>query len=252
MTFATLFHIQSEESMKTIVLARQVKIEDDIKCDFNGIEAAVRLKAKTGCHVQAIVLGYEGGCVQQVRDAVAMGCDCGRAVVVPNLSELDAWSCAKIFSEILKTEAFDIVVCGGFPIDADTVAAGLLAAELAGLTFVSHAEDMRADNGEENRFIEVDRRTDNKLEILKVKLPCLISALPHPEDPIYKTVPGINRAYAMEIPEETWEASKEGNKILVAESIKAESRKRGALLTATSTEEAVRAVIEKITSNHLL
>ena len=51
--------------MNIIVLTRQVKAADEVKCDFTGIEAAVRfkeqVKAKTPaaeCQISVLVLGY--------------------------------------------------------------------------------------------------------------------------------------------------------------------------------------------------
>jgi len=242
--------------MKIIVLARQVKIEDEVKCDFTGIEAAVRLKEQTDCHIFAMVLGYEKSGVQQVRDAVAMGCDSGRVIVCPELSALDAWACAKTFSQALKNEEYDLVLSGGFPTDADTVSIGLLTAEMAGLTFVSHVENITVDKEKneekESWYIEAGRRAEEKLQLLKVKTPCLMSALPHPEAPVYKTVKGINKAYSQSVETHYTDIAKDENKILVADSVKSEGRKRGNMLTAISTDEAVKAVIDKISANHLL
>lgn len=68
----------------------------------------------------------------------------------------------------------------------------------------------------------------------------------------YKTVSGINKAYSQEMAEEKLDFSWYENKTAVCAGLKLEARKRGSMLTAVSTEEAVTAMLERITTAHLL
>ncbi|MCI8348132.1 MAG: hypothetical protein HFE74_01700 [Firmicutes bacterium] len=234
--------------MKIIVLTKQVKIGDTVKCDFAGIEAAVRIKEHTKADVIVYVLGEKSDGVMQVRDAIAMGCDRGEVIVADDLGELDIWSCARIFAEHVEPKCYDLIISGGFPTDADTVPLGLLTANILGITSISHVENICIS--EKAGYVDIDRRIEDRLELLNVKLPCLISALSHPEDPIYKTVSGINKAYSKEIP--VLDAKGYDNKAIVLDTFKLGERKRGVSLTAISTDEAVSAIIDKITMQHLL
>lgn len=240
-----------QQFMKTIVLTKQVKIGEDVKCDFAGIEAAVRLKEQMSTEVSVLVLGEEKSGINQVRDAIAMGCDFGEAIITDNFDELDAWSCAQIFAGIIKEQDCDLVISGGFPTDADTVAIGLLTASMLGLPFVSHAESIFPSD-EDGNSLSVDKRMEERLQLIKVKMPCLASALPHPEDPIYKTVAGINRAYAKDIPIIHVSNADKDKKIFVKGCAKVGRRKRGESMTAISTDEAVKAILDRITAQHLL
>ena len=244
--------------INVIALARQVKLENekisdsgsqaDIKCDFTAIEAAVRLKETTDCKVSAIIMGYEKTALSQARDAIAMGCDFARAICVRELDKLDAWGCARAFIQAVGDEKYDLIISGGFPVDADTVSIGLLTAAMAELPFVTGVDKISVSEN----FIVADRKTEGKIQRLKVALPCLVSALPPPEAPVYKTVSGINKAYSQEMAEEKLDFSWYENKTAVCAGLKLEARKRGSMLTAVSTEEAVTAMLERITTAHLL
>ena len=52
--------------MKIIVLTKQVKIGDTVKCDFAGIEAAVRIKEHTEADVIVYVLGEKSDGIMPV------------------------------------------------------------------------------------------------------------------------------------------------------------------------------------------
>lgn len=254
--------------MNIIVLTRQVKAADEVKCDFTGIEAAVRFKEQVKakmpaaeCQISVLVLGYKESAVKQVKDAVAMGCDCGWAVEDENLFQLDAWSCAMAFAEALKdwsespqnkdssSSGFDLIISGGFPLDADTVPIGLLTASLLKIPFVSNVENIVLDT--EDSF-QVVRKGDGILQKLRVKKPCLMSVLPHPEAPIYKTIAGINKAYSQEVEKTAVNITKDNNKIEILSGIGTNPRKRGTVLTAVSTDEVVNAMISKMAESHLL
>lgn len=247
--------------LNIIVLARQVKLETnsaagkpeisetEIKCDFTAVEAAVRLKEILYCRITALILGYEKTAVRQARDAVAMGCDSARVICAEQLEELDSWSCASVFARSLSGERYDLLMSGGFPVDADTVPIGLLTASMLKLPVVTSVDRITA--ADEN-FAVIERKEGDMVQRLKVNLPCFASVLPHPEAPVYKTVPGINKAYSIEIGQERLDPAWNENKAVVSDSLKTEARKRGTILTAVSTEEAVSAMAEKITAAHLM
>ena len=234
------------------MLARQVKADGETRYDYSGVEAALRLKAQPGCEasVYVLALGCAKEAVQQVREAIAMGADDGRALVLSDQNELDAAAFARIFAGHVQAEDFTLLLSSSFPLDADTAATGLLTAVKLGIPFVSHVDGIQ--HAQEGTALTVVRKADGRVQTLSVSTPFLASVLPHPEAPVYKTVAGINRAYAREI--ELIPVQCEGSSVRaeVRGREKAQGRKRGRLLTAVSTDEAVRQLIAEITEQHLL
>jgi len=169
-----------------------------------------------------------------------MGADSGSVIILEN-AEIDSWTCAKVFSKYLKNEKFDLLLSGSFPIDADTIQTGLLTGNMLGLASVSHIEDI--DKIEYESLLKATKRMEDRVQILDVKMPCMFAALPHPEAPIYKTVPGINRAYSVDIPVIYLDLNDQKGKIKVMDSFKIGERKRGKCLTAISTEGAAKEII---------
>ena len=236
--------------MEIIVLTKQVKFGDDVKCDFAGIEAAIRLKKKTDAHIHVFVMGEEKSGMAQVRDAIAMGADVGTVLAFKNGVDFDSWVCAKFFADHIKDKKFDIILSGCFPVDADTIQTGLLTGNMLGLDTISHVEEI--DEGSEKGHLTVKKRMEDRLQLIDIRVPCMLSAWPHPEAPIYKTVSGINRAYSSDIPVFSLDSSSQIGKIKVKDCFKVGERKRGTCLTAVSTDTAVKTIIDKITAHHVL
>jgi len=235
--------------MEIIVIAKQVQMVDSVKCDFAGVEGAIRLKRKTDANIKVVVMGKEKDAIAQVRDAISMGADSG-VVLAINDDNYDSWTVAVGFCEYLKNQSYDVIMSGSFPIDADTIQTGLLTGNMLGLTSVSHIEDV--ETGEKNNALVLKKRMEDRVQLYEVKTPCMLSTLPHPEAPIYKTVPGINKAYSTDIPVIYLDLKAQKGKIIVADSFKIGERKRGKCLTAISTEGAVKEIIGTISTNHIL
>lgn len=246
--------------MKIIVCTRPVEHNLSVRPDRSAVEAALRLKELAGGSVTVFCLGGISA-MNQIREAVAMGCDSGRLISVPDLACLDAYACGALLAAALKEETFDAVITGCYAADADAIQTGLLIAGHLGLPQVSYAEDIRPfDGNETNKFLLVRRQFEDRSHVLKVKMPCLISALPLPNKPIYMTAEGITKAYAEDIPSiEADSLAKELGAGTAAElsvihlrdSYRKKPRERGTLLTVP-TAEAVSAIMETLNRSHLL
>lgn len=235
--------------VEIIVIAKQVNMADSVKCDFAGVEAAIRLKKKSEANIKIVVMGDEKSGIAQVRDAISMGADSG-CVLVTNKESTDSWTIAKAFSDYLKSESFDLLLSGSFPIDADTIQTGLLAGNMLNLASVSHIEDIEKTDDE--KVILIKKRMEDRVQNSEISLPCMLACLPHPEAPIYKTVAGINRAYSADIPVINLDLDDQKGKIKVVDSFKIGERKRGKCITSISTEGAAREIIDTIATNHIL
>ena len=228
------------------------------KPDRSGIEAALRLKAQKEAHVKVIYIGKTSA-MTLIREAIAMGCDSGALIECVPAETLDALTLAKLLMAAVSDEVYDIIYTGCYAADADAVQMGLLLAGLLHLphaSYVSHVwlEDRHPDS------LYLKRQMEDRFQILRLSLPCLVSALPLPGKPIYSTVDGITKAYSSDI--NVISASKLLKRLHVEQydalfKIKCcrhfvkDATKRGEILTVPA-DEAVEAIIEKIKSHHLL
>ena len=73
--------------MKIIVCSKQIRQDNRIKPDRSGLEAALRLKKKTGAAVAFLCLG-DASAITQIREAMAMGCDEGTLLSYPGAADI--------------------------------------------------------------------------------------------------------------------------------------------------------------------
>ncbi len=130
-----------------------------------------------------------------------MGCDEAVLVQPPNSLEnagyLDVARYAGFLTAALREMEWDAIIAGCHAADADAIPASFLIAEQLGLAAAWNIEELTL--GENGVFLA--RQTDGSmLRTLELTPPCLILALPDPKKRIYRTVDGISKAYAMDIP----------------------------------------------------
>ena len=85
----------------------------------------------------------------------------------------------------------DIVFCGRQAIDGDTAQVGPQIAEHLNIPNVSYAEEIQV----EGDTVTVKRQYEDRYHVVKVKMPCLITALSELNQPRYMTPGGIFDAY---------------------------------------------------------
>jgi electron transfer flavoprotein alpha/beta subunit len=96
----------------------------------------------------------------------------------------------------------DIIFCGKQAIDGDTAQVGPELAEHLGIAQVTYVSKMDIDG----EIARVEREMDEGYEIIRVKLPVLVSVIKsHNYEPRYGTFKGVMRACRVEIP--TWTAA---------------------------------------------
>jgi electron transfer flavoprotein beta subunit len=158
--------------------------------DQIAIEEALRLRERgTATEVATVTIGT-GAVEEEIRAAYAMGCD--RAIRIDDDRLLDPYAVARILFAVARLEAPDVVLMGKQAVDDDSSQVGPM---LAGLlrwpqaTFVSKFEP-----AEDRRLATCTRETDSGLEVIRVRLPAVITTDLRLNEPRYVSLPSLIKA----------------------------------------------------------
>lgn len=162
--------------------------------DKAGLEAALRIKEQYGGTVTALTMGLPKA-EDVLREAIAMGADDGILITDRMLGGADTWATSQTIAAGIRNLDYDLIITGRQAIDGDTAQVGPQIAEHLGLPVISYAEDIKIDGDS----VIVKRQFDDRYHMLKVKMPCLITALSELNDPRYMTPGGIFDAYQKEL-----------------------------------------------------
>ena len=158
--------------------------------DKAGLEAAIRLKEEIGAHVTAVSMGPPQADLA-LREALAMGADEAILVTDRAFGGADTLATSTTLAAAIKKLDYDLIITGRQAIDGDTAQVGPEIAEHLGLPNISYAEEIKIDGD----YIIVKRQYEDRYQILKAKLPILITALAELNVPRYMTPGGIFDAF---------------------------------------------------------
>ena len=158
--------------------------------DKAGLEAALRLKDANGAHVTVISMGPPQADVA-LREALAMGADEAILLSGREFGGADTLATSTTIAAALKKLPYDLIITGRQAIDGDTAQVGPQIAEHLGIPNVSYAEELKV----EGDTVTVKRQYEDRYHVVKVKMPCLITALSELNPPRYMTPGGIFDAY---------------------------------------------------------
>lgn len=174
---------------KTGVETANVKMSMNPFCEI-AVEEALRLKEKkVASEVVAVSMGPKQ-CQDQLRTALAMGCD--RAVHVDTPVELQPLAVAKMLAGIARKESPGLVLLGKQAIDDDANQTGQMLAGLLGWPQATFASGVEARPGGKDAV--VTREVDGGLERVRVVLPAVVTSDLRLNTPRYATLPNIMRA----------------------------------------------------------
>lgn len=169
--------------------------------DANALEQALQIKdANPETEVVAITMGPPQA-KEMLQECLAMGAD--EAILLSDraLGGSDTWATSNALAAGLrKAGPFDLIFAGRQAIDGDTAQVGPQIAEKLGLPQVTYVKEFEL----EGTTVTVKRALEDGYEKLKVKLPCVLTAIKELNTPRYMSVPGILRAARAEIP--VWSA----------------------------------------------
>ena len=225
--------------------------------DKAGLEAALRLREQTGGTVSVVCMGPPQADAA-LREALAMGADEAYLLSAREFGGSDTYATATIIATALRRIGFDLVITGRQAIDGDTAQVGPQIAEQLHIPQVSYVEEIRADG----EYLVVKRQFEDQAHMLRVKMPCLLTALSELNEPRYMSVRGIVDAYEKDItvwgfddlkhvlnPE--WIGLK-GSPTNVFQSFGKQLRAPGSLRKGLSADEAVEAIMEKLIERHII
>ena len=158
--------------------------------DKAGLEAALRLKDATGAHVTVLSMGPPQA-EAVLREAMAMGADDAVLVTDRAFGGADTLATSTTIAAALKKIPYDLIITGRQAIDGDTAQVGPQIAEHLNIPNVSYAEEIQV----EGDTVTVKRQYEDRYHVVKVKMPCLITALSELNQPRYMTPGGIFDAY---------------------------------------------------------
>ena len=228
--------------------------------DLAAVEAALRIKDATGCKVVVVSMGpppAEG----MLRELLAMGCDEAVLVSAREFGGSDTYATSQILAAAIKkvgVDEDDIVFCGRQAIDGDTAQVGPQIAEQLGVPQVSYAEELSVADGS----VVVKRQFEDQAHLLKVQLPCLVTALSELDEPRYMSTWGIVDAYGKDVTVWGFEDLKDalnpewiglkGSPTNVFMSFGKQAKAAGAVLKGLSADEAVAAIMDKLIQRHII
>ena len=167
--------------------------------DEFAVEEALQLQERFEGDTVAITVGSEGS-IEALKRAVAMGIEQAALLSDETFEGSDAWGTAHILAEAIKQTADSrLVITGRQSVDGSS---GLVPAGLAvklGWPFVSQVAkilDMTGDS------ITVVRALDEGMQIVRVKLPAVISVSKEINEPRLASFMGIRKASRMQYPAE--------------------------------------------------
>jgi len=172
--------------------------------DLFSLEEALRLKDKHGGRVTVISMGPPQAEVA-LKKCISFGAD--EAILVTDRAFAGADTLATSFAlasaiqQIEKDMKVDMVFAGKQTIDGDTAQVGPGIAKRLNmqlLTYVSQIDALELDKNE----IQVQRRAEGGVQVLKTKLPCLITMLEGSNEMRFATMENMFRA--ARYPVKTW------------------------------------------------
>jgi electron transfer flavoprotein beta subunit len=172
--------------------------------DLFSLEEALRLKDKHGGRVTVISMGPPQAEVA-LKKCISFGAD--EAILVTDRAFAGADTLATSFAlaaaiqQIEKDMKVDMVFAGKQTIDGDTAQVGPGIAkrlDMQLLTYVSQIDALDLDKNE----IQVQRRAEGGVQVLKTKLPCLITMLEGANEMRFATMENMFRA--ARYPVKTW------------------------------------------------
>lgn len=154
--------------------------------DLYALETALRLREQHGGTVRVISMGPPQA-EAVVREAYAMGVDDGVLLSDRRFGGADVLATSYALSQGIRTMGrFDLILCGKQTTDGDTAQVGPEIAEYLNIPSVSNVRRILSSDGE---GVTVEMDMQNEVEILWVRLPCLLAvekSIHQPRLPSYR------------------------------------------------------------------
>ncbi|HBU12491.1 MAG TPA: electron transfer flavoprotein subunit beta [Clostridiales bacterium] len=226
--------------------------------DKSGIEAALTLRGQIeGSTVTALCMGPPQA-EMALFEALSMGCDDAVLVSGRKFGGSDTLATSTILSAALKKIGYDLIITGRQAIDGDTAQVGPQIAEHLNIPQVSYVEEIEPEEG----GLIVLRQFEDRYHKLRVKFPCLLTAIQELAQPRYMTVGGIVDAAQKEVRVMDFDSLADlldpaaiglsGSPTRVVRTYTKEPKSQGTVLTGLTPDEAVDAIMARLHEGHLI
>ena len=159
--------------------------------DEYAIEEAVKLKEANGGEVTVITMGPPQA-KEALLKALAMGADKAVHMTDRSFAGADTWATALTLAEQIKKMEFDLVICGKQAIDGDTAQVGPEIAELLSVPQICYVRHLELT--EDGKAVVAHRETDEGYDVVRAKLPVLLTATKGLNEPRLPNIMGIMQA----------------------------------------------------------
>lgn len=162
--------------------------------DKNALEEALRLKDEMGAHVTVLTMGPPQA-ENALREALAMGAD--EAVLLTDrvFGGADTWATSLTLAKAIEKIGYDFIFAGRQAIDGDTAQVGPEIAEHLNIPQVTYVEKVEV----EGKTLKVRRALEDGYETIRVKMPCLLTAIKELNQPRYMNMYDIFTCFGKEI-----------------------------------------------------
>lgn len=162
--------------------------------DKNALEEALRLKEEVGASVTVITMGPLQA-EKALREALAMGADDAVLLTDRAFAGADTWATSLALAKAIDKIGYDLIFAGRQAIDGDTAQVGPEIAEHLNIPQITYVEKVEVlEDG-----LRVQRALEDGYEVIKVKTPCLLTAIKELNNPRYMNMGYIFECFNKEI-----------------------------------------------------
>ncbi len=198
--------------------------------DEIAVEEALRIKEAGSAEEVVVVSIGKKQSQETIRTALAMGAD--RGILIETDQDLQPLAIAKLFKYVIDSEQPGMVILGKQAIDDDSNQTGQMLSAILGWSQATFASKVAMSEG----FVDVTREVDGGLEVIKVKLPVVITTDLRLNEPRYAKLPNIMKAKKK--PLETIDAISTGvdiePRLKLIKVVEPTTRKAGIIVTSTA------------------
>ena len=222
--------------------------------DKHALEAALQIKEKKGAHITVISMGPPQA-KKALREALCMGADEAILLTDRAFGGADTLATSKTLAAAIKTLDYDIIFAGRQAIDGDTAQVGPEIAEHLEIPQVTYVQNVEFDGND----LIVNRALEDGYELIKVKTPCLLTAIEELNHPRYMNVglifdtanKEVKIMTAADLDVEANEIGLNGSPTKVKKSMTKETKGEGEIVK-DSVPEAVSYVLSKLKEKHYI
>ena len=178
-----------------------VKMAINPFCEI-AVEEAIRLKEAGHASEVVVVSIGDAACQEQLRGALALGADRAIHIDISSLELATAYSplaleplaVAKLLKAVIEQESPQLVLMGKQAIDSDNNQVAQMLSALTQYPQATFISQLKYDESQSERPLEVVREVDGGLETLSLTVPAILSTNLRLNVPRYATLPNIMKA----------------------------------------------------------